>query len=304
MYISIGSIIIDDIILPDGQTKWGVFGGGSTHAIVGMKVWADSVGISAWAGTNFPPEMEADLARHFDLTGVIRRDLPTARAWQLFEEDGRRVEVFRTDMSTFVKNSPGPDELPAAYWRASGIHFQNDVLNRFSEWIDRFRSNGSGPILWEPWGELAVPEKRQVFNEAMALVDVVSPNLLEGQTLTGLQDAETIARALLDDGAKMVALRMGADGSLVMDERGRMARVPAAPVEKIVDVTGAGNAYCGGFLVGYAETGDMVQAACMGAVSASFALGQFGALYPFEGVRERARAALANLRALVQAKDF
>lgn len=304
MYISIGSIIIDDIVLPDGTTQWGMFGGGSTHAIVGMKVWAEEVGIAAWVGNNLPPAMEADLARHFDLSGVIRRDLPTPRAWQLFEADGRRVEVFRTDMSTFVKNSPGPDDLPDAYWRARGVHFQNDVLNNFPLWVDRFHANGSGPVVWEPWGELAVPQNRMMFGECMALVDAVSPNLIEGQTLTGLQDAEEVAHALVEDGARLVVLRLGAEGSLCMDARGRMARIPAVRVERIVDVTGAGNAYCGGFLVGLAETGDLVQAACMGAVSASFSLTQFGALYPLDGVRQRARARLADLLPLVQKKGF
>ncbi len=40
--------------------------------------------------------------------------------------------------------------------------------------------------------------------------------------------------------------------------------------EPIVDVTGAGNAYCGGFVVGLARSGDLLQAGCSGAVSASF----------------------------------
>src|SRR5262249_30927918 len=62
-----------------------------------------------------------------------------------------------------------------------------------------------------------------------------------------------------------------------------------------VDVTGAGNAYCGGFLVGLAETGDLGQAGRYGAVSASFALEQFGAVFPLEGLRARAEQRLEAL---------
>jgi sugar/nucleoside kinase (ribokinase family) len=54
-----------------------------------------------------------------------------------------------------------------------------------------------------------------------------------------------------------------------------VVRVPSVPTD-VVDVTGAGNAYCGGFLVGYLETDDIATAAMYGAVSASFAVEQFG----------------------------
>ncbi len=293
MYLSIGSIIIDDIVLPDGRTQMGSFGGGSTHAVAGMRVWSQSVGISAWVGTDFPPEMEAELSKDFDLGGVVRYDLPSARAWQLFEADGKRTEIFRTDLETFIRHSPQPEDLPAAYWSASGVHYQND-MGRFSEWVERFRAGGSGPILWEPWGEITIPENRDLFRASMPLVEVVSPNLLEAQKFTGREIAEDAIRALLDDGARAVALRMGGEGSLVSDGH-LWCRVPPAHPERIVDVTGAGNAYCGGFVVGLAETGDLVRAACMGAVAASFSLEQFGAMYDFSNVRQRAQARLEAL---------
>lgn len=294
MYISIGSIIVDDIVLPDGVTHMGMFGGGSTHAIAGMRVWTEEVGISAWVGYNLPVEMETELARNFDLSGVVRRDLPSPRAWQLFETDGKRIEIFRTDMQEFIRNSPRPEEMPEQFWRAKGVHYQNDIA-RLPQWLEKFRAYGSGPVLWEPWGEITIAENRGQFRELMPLVDAVSPNLLEAQNLTGLQGAEAIAEALLHDGANMVVLRMGAEGSLSMDRSGKVVRVPPALPARIVDVTGAGNAFCGGFVVGLAETGSMLQAACMGAVSASFTLEQFGALYPFENIGARARERLNAL---------
>jgi len=72
-----------------------------------------------------------------------------------------------------------------------------------------------------------------------------------------------------------VALRMGAQGSLVATSAGERLRVPAVPA-KIVDVTGAGNAYCGGFLAGIGSGLALAEAAARAAVSASFALEQFG----------------------------
>ncbi|MCA9968050.1 MAG: hypothetical protein KC423_27580, partial [Anaerolineales bacterium] len=74
----------------------------------------------------------------------------------------------------------------------------------------------------------------------------------------------------------LVALRQGAAGSLLYDgENGRFYRIPAAPAT-VVDVTGAGNAFCGGLLVGWLETNDIRQAAAMACVSAAMTIEQVG----------------------------
>ena len=93
---------------------------------------------------------------------------------------------------------------------------------------------------------------------------------------------------------RVAVLRMGEAGSLVAGQGEAPVAVPAVPVSRIVDVTGAGNAYCGGFLVGLAETGDLGQAGRYGAVSASFALEQFGAMFALESLRSRAEQRLRS----------
>ena len=52
--------------------------------------------------------------------------------------------------------------------------------------------------------------------------------------------------------------------------------IPPVDVPKIVDQTGAGNTYCGGFIVGWCRHHDLVTAGCYGAVAASFALETIG----------------------------
>ncbi len=303
MYISIGSIIVDDIVLPDGRTHMGMFGGGGTHAIAGMRVWSPDVGIVSWVGRDFPADMLASLQKEFNLQGVLRRDLPSPRAWQVFEWDNRRTEIFRTGMNEFLVNSLRPDEFPLMYRGAAGVHLQCDV-QYFHEWINLLRGHGTRVIVWEPWGELCLPANRDMFREFMPLVDAISPNLLEAQALTGLDDPAAIVRSLLLDGANLVALRMGAEGSLVASQNHALAFIPAVHVGQIVDVTGAGNAYCGGFLVGLAETGDLVQAGLRGAVSGSFAIEQFGALYPFSGVQDRAQARLLQIQGDIKCESW
>jgi sugar/nucleoside kinase (ribokinase family) len=127
-----------------------------------------------------------------------------------------------------------------------------------------------------------------VFRQLAPLLDVVSPNLLQAQRLR-LTDPRHVLDALLATGVRMAVLRMGEAGSLVP---GQSEAAVAVPVASVVDVTGAGNAYCGGFLVGLAETGDLGLAGRYGAVSASFALEQFGATFALEDLRARAERRL------------
>lgn len=71
-------------------------------------------------------------------------------------------------------------------------------------------------------------------------------------------------------GAEIVTLRMGGEGSLVYrHDTGEAWQIPVVPVN-LVDPTGAGNAYGGGFIVGWVLTGDLRTAGLYASVAASF----------------------------------
>ena len=84
-------------------------------------------------------------------------------------------------------------------------------------------------------------------------------------------------------GAPLVVIKNGANGVLVQEGvKGRRTHLPAyhqADDPRVVDVTGAGDAFCGGFMVGLAQTGDATSAARMGLASASYVIEGYGALY-------------------------
>ena len=79
---------------------------------------------------------------------------------------------------------------------------------------------------------------------------------------------------------------------------GTHTHLPAVPVDS-VDPTGAGDAFCGGFLVGLAETDNPIEAGLRATVSASFAVERVGALHLCEVTSIEAKARLDTLRSLV-----
>ncbi len=188
----------------------------------------------------------------------------------------------------------GLPNSPNSFTNIRGVHLQNGAPEPMLAWIQLLREKGCPHLLWEPWELFLLPENRDIINQILPLVDVFSPGLAEARILTGLTDPQAILRALQDDGARTIALRMGAAGSLVGAPDGARYAIPAVPVPEVIDVTGAGNGYCGGFLVGLDETGDPRQAGCYGAVSASLAIEQFGALFPTAGLRRKAETRLAQ----------
>ena len=89
------NVIIDDIVFPDGRTKMGVLGCGGPQAAFGMRLWSDSVALVAAVGSDLPDNVRADLeALKISLDGLYDLGLPTPRAWQVMEEDGRRTEIW------------------------------------------------------------------------------------------------------------------------------------------------------------------------------------------------------------------
>jgi sugar/nucleoside kinase (ribokinase family) len=111
-----------------------------------------------------------------------------------------------------------------------------------------------------------------------------------------MKNIKDILNKYLEYGAKRVVIREGADGSTYADSEGNYIKVPAVKVEKIIDQTGAGNAYCAGLAVAFLISDTTEDALCRAAVSASFPLEQFGALFSLENIQEHARKRFLECR--------
>ena len=120
-----------------------------------------------------------------------------------------------------------------------------------------------------------LPELRAQIAANLQLVDILSINRTEALRLYATGAVEDALLAAHADGARIVVLRMGGEGAVAYDGV-QFVHIPAAPAV-VVDVTGGGNAFSGGFLAGYCESGgDLVTAGRCAAVSAAYAIEQYG----------------------------
>jgi sugar/nucleoside kinase (ribokinase family) len=146
-------------------------------------------------------------------------------------------------------------------------------------------------IIWEPFPAACTTQNRQAFMQACKLVDVFSPNHLEmtalfEETTTGsfhkdkLEEyAHDFSRTTGLRGSGTVIVRSGEHGSLtVQNMTTKLWLPPFYPIgaSEVIDPTGAGNTFLGGFIAGWKSTGDLKVASAYGNVAASYAIEQIG----------------------------
>src|SRR6266566_3556507 len=263
--IIIGNLTIDDVIQADGSSQMGTLGGNSVHAAAAALTWVGEVGVVARCGADFPAAALSRLREAGADTGGVRPvDGPTVRNWVIYEADGSRHWVYRTPPGRGAEVAPRPGDIRGA-WLAGApvVHVAAMPLAAAGAVITLDTHEG-----WRP-GEDVLDTAR--------LVDVFVPSHAELTELTGCDDPEQAADGLLAAGVKCVVVKLGGDGALVARPGSPPAWVPAAPTE-VVDPTGAGDSFCGGFAAGLARGEDPVDAAWRGAVTAAAAIGAAGSL--------------------------
>ncbi len=121
------------------------------------------------------------------------------------------------------------------------------------------------------------PAPAAPLDDAMlALCDIVTPNESEAEALTGLAvtsvaEAERAADALLARGVGAVVVTLGGNGALYRD-RTRSVHVPVISAGPVVETTGAGDAFNGGFAVALSEGRDVVEAVRFGCATAGISV--------------------------------
>lgn len=121
-----------------------------------------------------------------------------------------------------------------------------------------------------------VAVQRAALLELLGLADLLFANEPEALALSGEATIDDAVEWLLERCPRLV-ITLGPAGSLVADGDGRRERVPAVPVDRVVDTTGAGDSFAGGYLFGLIEGRDPSACARLGALAASEVVSHLGA---------------------------
>jgi sugar/nucleoside kinase (ribokinase family) len=270
--VVVGSMALDTVRTPFGEVKE-VLGGAATFFSLAASQYT-KVHVVAVVGEDFP-EAHLDLLRErdIDVSGVQRRPGRTFRWVGEYDYDPNTAHTLDTQLGVFANFHP---ELPEHYRDADFVFCANidpvlqlEVLRQMRS--PRLRALDSMNF----W----IESKRAELTEAMSSVDVVLLNEGEVRQYAATYNLYAAARRLLDLGPAALVVKKGEHGAVLVSPSGVFV-APAFPLESVLDPTGAGDSFAGGFIGYLAGAGDVSlatirRAMIHGSAVASFAVEEF-----------------------------
>lgn len=328
-YVFLGGLRQDYFITHDGRSYEGIPGGNAVYAAIGARLWSDSVGIISRVGTNYPTKWLQELKEHGVATdGVLMLPEPMdTRTFYAYLSPEERVDTnpaahylrinrplpkdlvgyrssteLQDDRRAFGPLALRPTDLPDDVTEARGVHLTPDAYLSHSSIPYRLRELQVPLITLDPGERYMEPGFRDDLQAIVYGLDAFMPSEAEARAYFRPREMDVweMSEAFGAMGCRFVLIKCGARGqTLWIQETGSRMRIPAYPAN-VRDVTGAGDSFCGGFLVGLDLTNDPVEAALYGSVSASLTIEGTGTLYALKTLPELIAARLESLRPLVK----
>jgi sugar/nucleoside kinase (ribokinase family) len=270
----VGSVAYDTIKTP-ADSRADALGGSATFFSIAASYFAP-VSLVAVVGDDFLDEHVGLIESHgVDTSGLDRVAGETFRWSGVYSSDDvNSRETLDTRLNVFADFSPilSTEQRDKPYLFLANIvpGLQSGVLAQMAE---RPRLVALDTMkLW-------IDGSREALAKAVATVDVVFMDEGEARSFSGEHSLRAAADRILAMGPTTVVVKRGEHGALVF-RREMIFAAPAFPLDHVVDPTGAGDSFAGGFLGYLASTGDLSdegfrRAAMVGSTMGSFAVESF-----------------------------
>ncbi len=319
-----------DFILPiSGEPLVDVLGGNLPYAAVGLKLWHETAGLLARVGENFPRVWLRSIEnKGFDIKGIrvlaremeqrrfmAHADMVTSHTQNPVQQFADRGLTFPPDLLGFRPPALSHDsrtkpleasiqiaDVPEAYLEASAVHLCPIDYVTHMILPSLFRQGQATTITLTPspgymsssfWEEIP-----GLLSEITALITPEDDirNLFRGRQT----DLWEMAAILGGFGPEYVIIRTADWGFYVYDRVSGNRWVVPLYQTRVVDPTGAMDAFAGGFLVGYRKTYSPLEGSLMGSVAASMVMEGPGSFYALDAMPELVNLRLDALRDMVQ----
>ncbi len=324
-FVIAGELRRNFVISPQGKVLLDVPGGSLLYAAAGMAVWETGIGLVARVGEDYPQEWLEKIARlGFDTRGI--RILPEAVDMRTFlAYTDAETATAENPVSHFARlglpypkallgfNPPSPqidsrtrpglltlrqNDIPTDYMDVTAAHLcPLDYLShtllpsvlRQGQIHTLTLDPGSrymNPTFWEDMPVLVNGLTAFLCSEAKLLA------LFQGRSTDLWEMAETIASY----GCEIIVIKRGSSGQYLYNALNHTRWIiPAYPVQAS-DPTGAGDAFCGGFLAGYRASYDPLQAVLAGNISAGMVIESSNPFFALNALPGLAKARADALR--------
>jgi sugar/nucleoside kinase (ribokinase family) len=245
----VGSVALDSVETPVAKHV-DILGGSASFFSVTASILVP-VRLVAVVGQDFPEEhIELFRSRKVDVTGLQRAAGRTFRWSGRYLPDMVRRETLDTQLNVFADFRP---QLPAPFRDSPYLFLANidpDLQEQVLKQVDHPKLVACDTMNFWITGKLAS------LKHVLRSVGVLLLNDEEARQLSGEHSLLKAAAAIRKLGPGRVVVKRGDAGALLFDEAG-MFWAPAYPLDNVVDPTGAGDSFAGGFVSYLAHTDDL-----------------------------------------------
>jgi sugar/nucleoside kinase (ribokinase family) len=330
-YIIAGLLKRDFALLPGGIARLDVMGGNLPYAAVGCAIWETESypGLVARVGEDYPAEWLAALEqRGFDIRGIkilpealdlrsfyayidrvtrqsddpvrhfARLGLPIPHSLLGYKPPSQTIDSRTRLTPTSLRQS----DLPEDYLDASAAHLcPLDFLTHMLL-PAVLRQNGFTTVTLDPSAGTLTPA---FWDDIPALVNGLTAFIPAERELRALfhgrsTDLWEMMETLASYGCEFIIVKRGERGQLLYDAVSHTRYEISAYPARVTDPTGAGDAFCGGFLAGYRQTYDPLQAVLYGSISASLVVEGSGVFMALDALPGLAQARLEALKSSIR----
>lgn len=273
--VAVGTVAFDNIETPAGRADR-VVGGACTYISLSASYFVKPIRIVSVIGGDFPEEMLDYLkSRGVDLEGLQVRPDEKSFFWAgKYHRDLNTRDTLDTQLNVLATFDP---VLPASYRNAQYLMLGNLTPQVQMRVLDQLKRRPKLVVLdtMNFWMDIALADLLKVLKR----VDVLTINDEEARQLSGEHSLVQAAKVIHKMGPKYLIIKKGEHGALLF-HRGQMFYAPALPLAEVVDPTGAGDTFAGGFIGYLAQTDDisfenMKRAVIHGSAMASFCVEKF-----------------------------
>jgi sugar/nucleoside kinase (ribokinase family) len=270
--VALGSVALDTTRTP-ARTVTGVLGGSGTYFALAASFF-HRTGLISVVGRDFPGRFKQILAERVDLEGLTVARGKTFVYDSRFDSDMTKRTTLRTELNVFQSFHP---IVPEVYQAARYAYLGNIDPELQLSVLDQIRDPG---LVVSDTIDLWISMKREKVIEVMSQMNGVLVNDEEVKLLCGRPNLIKCAEMMLDWGVDFVIVKKGEHGAILTTRDGVFPS-PAYPIGDVVDPTGAGDAFAGGFVGAIARKGTtdartLREAIAYGNVMGSFVVEDFG----------------------------
>lgn len=285
----------DDLDLPSGSAR-DVVGGSATYSAYAASSFTD-VRVVAVVGDDFAAATLAEMrARGIDTQGVERASGRTFRWAGRYDADLAHRTTLDTQLNVFAEFRP---KIPAEYRETPMVLLGNIHPSLQIEVLDQV---ARPKVVVADTMNFWIEGQPKALAELLGRIDILVINDEEARQLSGYNNIRRAAREIHARGPRRLIIKRGEHGALLFDEHGVFA-APGFPLEDVVDPTGAGDSFAGGF-IGYLAAQPEITALGLrramihATATASFCVEAVGTKRVAEVSRADVAARVAAIRAL------